>query len=265
MQQPAAITTDLLLQQDTAGARIITLNRPQQRNALSDELIANLHRAIVDADKDPAVRVLIIAGNGPGFCAGHDLHEVRDKNGIDDFRDLFARCSEMMLAITNISKPVIAAVHGIATAAGCQLVCSCDLAVASEEAKFATPGVHIGLFCSTPMVALSRKVGRNTAMKMLLTGEAINAHDAVAADLINEVVAADHLMPRCLELAALIAAKSPLTLAIGKEAFYKQCTMEIGDAYQYASEVMAQNMLKKDAQEGITAFVEKRPPKWSGE
>lgn len=252
----------VLLQDDCNGARILTLNRPQNRNALSDELIDTLRRAVLAAGEDAAVRTVIIAANGPAFCAGHDLREVRAKKTAEAYRDLFARCSEMMLSITRIPKPVIAAVHGIATAAGCQLAASCDLVVAAEDAKFATPGVHIGLFCSTPMVPLSRNVGRKTAMKMLLLGEPLDAKAAQAAGLINDIAPAAELLSRCLQIAEKIAEKSPLTLAIGKEAFYRQLEMGLADAYAYAGEVMTENMLKHDAQEGIGAFVEKRRPVW---
>ena len=254
----------ILRQEDRSGARILTLNRPQSRNALSDALIDELHNALKLADTDESVRAVIIAANGPIFCAGHDLREVRAKSGLEDFRDLFNRCSEMMLCITTISKPVIAAVQGTATAAGCQLAASCDLAIAADNAAFATPGVHIGLFCSTPMVPLSRNISRKHAMKMLLLGELLQAPEAAAVGLINESLPAEKVLPRCLELAAAIAQKSPLTLAIGKEAFYRQLEMPLADAYQYAGEVMAQNMLRQDAQEGIGAFVEKRKPQWSG-
>lgn len=255
----------VLLQSGEGGARILTLNRPQSRNALSDSLIAALHNAAEEAARDPAVRAIIIAAEGPVFCAGHDLREVRAKSGAEEYRDLFARCSEMMLAFVRAPQPVIAAVQGTATAAGCQLVATCDLAVAADGAKFATPGVHIGLFCSTPMVPLSRNIGRKQAMKMLLTGEMLGAPEAKAAGLINETVPADELLPRCLQLAAQIADKSPLTLKIGKEAFYRQLEMGLEEAYQYAGEVMTQNMLRRDAQEGIGAFVEKRKPVWRGE
>ncbi|MGI9306015.1 MAG: enoyl-CoA hydratase [Gammaproteobacteria bacterium] len=252
----------VLLREDRGGARILTLNRPRQRNALSDELIAVLHDALLDAGKDATVRAVIIAANGPVFCAGHDLREVRAKQNADEYRDLFSRCSEMMLAITRISKPVIAAVQGTATAAGCQLAASCDLAVAAEDAKFATPGVHIGLFCSTPMVPLSRNIGRKQAMQMLLLGEPLDAAAAKNAGLVNEIAPVSELLARSLHWAEMLAAKSPLTLSIGKEAFYRQLDMSLEDAYAYAGEVMVDNMMKQDAQEGIGAFIEKRPPVW---
>ena len=251
----------VLLTEDRGNARILTLNRPQSRNALSDELIASITAAMTAAEESSA-RAVIIAASGPVFCAGHDLREVRAKNGIEEYRELFSRCSEMMMSIVRTPLPVIAAVQGTATAAGCQLAASCDLAVASPKAQFATPGVHIGLFCSTPMVALSRNVGRKQAMKMLLLGEFLSAEDAQTAGLVNDVVAEDELLPRCLEWAEKIAAKSPLTLKIGKEAFYRQLEMGLDAAYEYAGEVMSQNMMTEDAQEGIGAFVEKRQPVW---
>ena len=251
----------ILLTEDRGGARILTLNRPESRNALSDELLAAVTAAMTEAAESSA-RAVIIAAAGPVFCAGHDLREVRAKNGVEAYRDLFTRCSEMMMSIVRAPLPVIAAVQGTATAAGCQLVASCDLAVASSQAQFATPGVHIGLFCSTPMVPLSRNVGRKQAMRMLLLGEFLSAEDAKSAGLVNEVVSEDKLLPQCLEWAEKIALKSPLTLKIGKEAFYRQLEMNLDEAYEYAGEVMSQNMLTEDAHEGIGAFVEKRKPVW---
>ena len=251
----------ILLTEDRGGARILTLNRPESRNALSDELLAAVTTAMTEAAESSA-RAVIIAAAGPVFCAGHDLREVRAKSGVEAYRDLFTRCSEMMMSIVRAPLPVIAAVQGTATAAGCQLVASCDLAVASSQAQFATPGVHIGLFCSTPMVPLSRNVGRKQAMRMLLLGEFLSAEDAKSAGLVNEVVPEDKLLPQCLEWAEKIASKSPLTLKIGKEAFYRQLEMSLDEAYEYAGEVMSQNMLTEDAHEGIGAFVEKRKPVW---
>ena len=251
----------ILLTEDRGGARILTLNRPESRNALSDELLAAVTEAMTEAAESSA-RAVIIAAAGPVFCAGHDLREVRAKSGVEAYRDLFTRCSEMMMSIVRAPLPVIAAVQGTATAAGCQLVASCDLAVASSQAQFATPGVHIGLFCSTPMVPLSRNVGRKQAMRMLLLGEFLSAEDAKSAGLVNEVVPEDKLLPQCLEWAEKIASKSPLTLKIGKEAFYRQLEMSLDEAYEYAGEVMSQNMMTEDAHEGIGAFVEKRKPVW---
>ena len=254
----------VLLSETKDGVCRLVLNRPQSRNALNDELIAALAAALQAADADEAARVIVLSAAGTVFCAGHDLREVRQKKGLPEYRRLFAGCAQMMLSISRLKKPVIAQVDGMATAAGCQLVASCDLAIASPRAKFATPGVHIGLFCSTPMVPLSRKVGRKTAMAMLLTGEPLAAEDAAAAGLINKVVAEDQLAAACDEWARVIADKSPLTLAIGKEAFYKQADMPLPEAYDYASEVMADNMTRQDAQEGVAAFVEKRKPVWTG-
>lgn len=256
--------TPILLKETHNGVCTLTLNRPQSRNALSDELLAALQQALAACSAAEEVRVVVIAAAGTVFCAGHDLREVKDKTDLEAQRDLFARCADVMQAVTNLPKPVIAQVGGMATAAGCQLVASCDLALASEEARFATPGVNIGLFCSTPMVALSRKVGRAVAMHMLLTGVPLTAPQALAAGLLNEVVPAAQLADKCRALAESIAAKSPLTLAIGKEAFYRQAEMPLADAYTYCSEVMAQNMMKRDAQEGISAFFEKRQPVWTG-
>jgi enoyl-CoA hydratase/carnithine racemase len=210
------------------------------------------------------VKVVILAAAGPAFCTGHDLKELRSQPGRASHQAVFRRCSELMLALLHLPKPVIAQVHGIATAAGCQLVASCDLALAAEGARFATPGVNIGLFCSTPMVALSRAVPRKQAMEMLLTGEAITAERAQAIGLINRVLPEGELESATWALAKTIAGKSPLTVKIGKEAFYRQAEMDIAAAYAYASEVMTENMLARDAAEGIDAFIEKRPPHWQG-
>lgn len=244
--------------------RALTLNRLERRNALSDSLLAALQSALDDADADPAVRVVVIAANGPVFCAGHDLQEMRQKSGLAEYRDVFDRCGKMMQTIVALSKPVIAQVQGTATAAGCQLVASCDLAVAADTAKFATPGVHIGLFCSTPMVALSRKVGAAAAMEMLLLGDAVSAAKAREIGLVNAVVPADNLADAVGDWAGKIAGKSAPVIAIGKKAFYQQATMPLARAYDYTGEVMAQNMTHPDAHEGISAFAEKRAPVWSG-
>jgi enoyl-CoA hydratase/carnithine racemase len=210
------------------------------------------------------IHVVVITGAGPAFCAGHDLREIRANPGRQSYEAVFAQCSRLMTSIVKLPKPVIARVHGVATAAGCQLVASCDLAVASEEARFATPGVNIGLFCSTPMVALSRAVGRKPAMEMLLTGEMIGAEQARQWGLVNRVVPAAALDEKVTALAREIAAKSPLTVAIGKEAFYRQAELGLDAAYAYASEVMTRNMLAHDAEEGVDAFLQKRPPRWEG-
>lgn len=254
----------LLLRGDEAGIATLTLNRPAARNALSLGLMASLQAALDDIAADPAVRVVVIAGNGPAFCAGHDLREVRATPTRAAYEDLFRRCSHLMQSLTRLPQPVIAAVRGVATAAGCQLVASCDLAVAAESARFATPGVHIGLFCSTPMVALSRNVGRKHAMEMLLTGEMIDAYGALRFGLVNRAVPEGELDQAVLALARTIADKSPLTLRIGKEAFYRQIEQGLSGAYDYAGEVMTRNMLAQDAEEGIDAFLARRPPVWKG-
>jgi enoyl-CoA hydratase/carnithine racemase len=264
----AAVSDDasapLLLRADERGVVTLTMNRPARRNALSDELIALLQAALDDIRGDAAVRAVVIAGSGPAFCAGHDLGEVRAKADLAARLDLFRRCAKLMTAITMLPKPVIARVHGAASAAGCQLAAACDLAVAEAGATFATPGVKIGLFCSTPMVALSRKIGRAPAMEMLLTGTPIGASRALSLGLINEVAdGEDALIQRAAEIAAHIAANSPQAIHIGKEAFYRQAEMTLKDAYDYTAEVMAQNLAEDDAAEGIAAFLQKRKPVWS--
>lgn len=253
----------ILLRDDTDGLCTLTLNRPQARNALSVALMAAVQDELDAIREDDTVKVVVIKANGPAFCAGHDLKEVRGL-AKDRHLALFQQCSRMMMSIVTLPKPVIASVHAMATAAGCQLVASCDLAYAAPTAKFATPGVNIGLFCSTPMVALSRNVPRKTAMEMLLSGKPLTAEKAAAMGLVNNVVAEESLEATVLDMAATIAAKSPLTLAIGKEAFYRQLEMPLEDAYMYASEVMAKNMAARDAEEGIDAFLEKRSPVWQG-
>jgi enoyl-CoA hydratase/carnithine racemase len=246
------------------GVVCLTLNRPAARNALSAGLMATLDAALREAAENPTIRVLVIAGAGPAFCAGHDLRDIKADPSEPTMRALFAQCSALMTRIVRLPKPVIARVHGVATAAGCQLVASCDLAIAAETARFATPGVNIGLFCSTPMVALSRAVGRKAAMEMLLTGDLLNAPRARELGLVNRVVPEADLDAAVLALATQIASKSPRTLAIGKEAFYRQAEMDLDTAYAYASDVMTRNMMTHDAHEGIGAFLEKRPPIWSG-
>ena len=252
----------VLLEERHEGVLRLVMNRPAQRNALSLALMRALQEALERAAGDEKCRVVIIAGAGPAFCAGHDLRELRSENRREAFERIFAQCSALMLQIVRLPKPVIAEVHGIATAAGCQLVATCDLAVASAEARFATPGVNIGLFCSTPMVALSRAVGRKPAMEMLLTGELIDAANAKTFGLVNRVVPTAELSTATMALAHQIAGKSALTLKIGKEAFYGQAELALVDAYKYASQVMTTNMLAQDAAEGIDAFLEKRPPVW---
>jgi enoyl-CoA hydratase/carnithine racemase len=245
----------------------LTLNRGGARNALSVGLMSALQEALDQAATDRAARVLIIAAEGPAFSSGHDLKEMTAQRksgdkGAASFGALFTQCSKLMQSIVRHPKPVIAQIQGIATAAGCQLVASCDLAVASSAARFATPGVNIGLFCSTPMVALSRNVSRKHAMEMLLTGEMVSAEDAHRMGLINRIVAPDALAAETMKLAQLIAGKPHGTLKIGKKAFYDQLEMGLGAAYDYASKVMTENMLAAEAEEGIGAFVEKREPRW---
>lgn len=264
----AASPSPILLQESAGGGiAVFTLNRPAARNSLSLQLIAELHAALDHIGRDDAVRALVIAANGPAFSAGHDMKELtahrnEPDRGRASFERIMSACSAMMQAIVNLPKPVIAAVQGVATAAGCQLVASCDLAIASEHATFATPGVDIGLFCSTPMVALSRNVPRKHAMHMLLTGEPVTADAAQGMGLINRVVPAGTERDAAIGLARQIAGKSAYTVKIGKAAFYRQAEMDLADAYRYASQVMAENMMAQDAEEGICAFIDKRQPTW---
>jgi enoyl-CoA hydratase/carnithine racemase len=256
-----------LLRERIGSVAVLTLNRAAARNSLSEALIAELHGALDAIAGDKQIRAVVIAANGPAFSAGHDLKELTAHRSDDDrgrayFAALMNACSAMMQAIVHLPKPVVAAVQGVATAAGCQLVASCDLAVASEAATFATPGVDIGLFCSTPMVALSRNVPRKQALEMLLTGEAISAATAKDIGLVNRVVAVGTERDAAIALAQKVALKSAHTVRIGKEAFYRQAEMSLADAYRYAAEVMTENMLARDAEEGIGAFIEKRTPKW---
>ncbi|MGF1551417.1 MAG: enoyl-CoA hydratase [Paracoccaceae bacterium] len=259
---------DLLLRElDDDGILRLTLNDGARRNALSEAMLETLGAAFAEAGADPSVRVIVLAANGPAFCAGHDLKEMTAGRAAPDggkgyFATIMALCSGVMQAVVNCPKPVIAEVEGVATAAGCQLVASCDLAVAADTARFSTPGVHIGLFCSTPMVALSRNVAAKHAMEMLLTGDMIPARRAAEIGLVNRAVASDELRATTDEMARKIAAKSSLTLATGKRAFHAQREMPLADAYAYASEVMVGNMLALDAEEGIGAFIEKRAPRW---
>ena len=254
--------TAILQQERQDGVLRLTLNRPQARNALSVALMTTLVEALGRAAADPGSRVVVIAGAGPAFCAGHDLRELREDPRRETYERIFALCSELMLTIIRLPKPVIAEVHGIATAAGCQLVATCDLAIAADEARFATPGVNIGLFCSTPMIALSRAVGRKAAMEMLLTGELIDAASARSLGLVNRVVPRAELREAVNALARHVAGKSAFTVKIGKEAFYHQAELDLAAAYRYAAEVMTANMLAEDAEEGIDAFLEKRAPVW---
>jgi enoyl-CoA hydratase/carnithine racemase len=252
----------VLLEARDRGVLRLTLNRPAARNALSVALMTALGGALDRAAAEQECRVVVIAGGGPAFCAGHDLRELRANPSRQWYEQVFRQCSELMLKIVRLPKPVIAEVHGIATAAGCQLVATCDLAVAAEDARFATPGVNIGLFCSTPMVALTRAIGRKAAMEMLLTGDLVDAPRARALGLVNRVVPRDELAAATAALAQQIASKSALTVAIGKEGFYRQIELGVADAYAYVSETMTRNMLAQDAAEGIDAFLEKRPPVW---
>jgi enoyl-CoA hydratase/carnithine racemase len=256
------------IERPEAGLLVLTLARPEARNSLSKAMLAALQSAIDAASADAAVRAIVIAGSGPAFCAGHDLREItehrRDPDAGRGFTELLMReCATFMQSLLRCPKPVIAAVEGIATAAGCQLVATCDLAVASETARFATPGVNIGLFCSTPMVALSRNVPRKRAMEMLLLGEMLTAREAAEYGLINRVVAAGTTLEAALGLARTVASKPPVTLAIGKEAFYRQAEMSLAAAYDYASGVMVKNMMHAESEEGIGAFLEKRTPDWN--
>ena len=256
----------LLRERDNAVVTLV-LNRPQPRNSLSEVLLTELSGALADIASDRTVRAVILGANGPAFCAGHDLKELTSRRsdpdgGRDYFRSIMVACSAMMQQIVNLPQPVIAAVQGTASAAGCQLVASCDLAVASRAAKFATPGVNIGLFCSTPMVALSRNVPRKHAMEMLLTGELITAEKAAEIGLVNRVVAPGEERSAAMALAAQMTSKSSHVLKIGKQAFYRQADMSLAAAYSYASEVMTENMMAHDAEEGICAFIDKRNPKW---
>jgi enoyl-CoA hydratase/carnithine racemase len=265
---PAAAAGGGELKSERAGAvRILTLARPEQRNSLSEAMLRALQAAITAADGDDSVRAVVLAAEGPVFCAGHDLKELTGRRSDADGgraydAEIMRRCSDMMRSIVRCRKPFIAAVQGPALAAGCQLVATCDLAVAATHATFATPGVNIGLFCSTPMVALARNVPRKRAMEMLLLGEALAADKAAEFGLVNRVVPAARVLAEALALADVIASKPKATVAIGKEAFYRQLEMELDAAYTYAAGVMVENMLHAEAKEGIGAFLEKRQPDW---
>jgi enoyl-CoA hydratase/carnithine racemase len=259
----------VLVREERGPIAILTLNRPQSRNSLSEQLLKDLLEAFGGLSASQTIRAVVIAGAPPAFCAGHDLREIAARRQDADrgrafFEHLMRLCSNVMLSIITCPKPVIAAVNGIATAAGCQLVASCDLAIAAPDARFATPGIDIGLFCSTPMVALSRNVGRKHAMEMLLLGEMISAEKAAAIGLVNRVAPTGDALPAALDMASEIASKSAAILKIGKQAFYRQCELPVAEAYDYASRVMVENMLHRDADEGIGAFLEKRPPRWGG-
>ncbi|WP_438346264.1 enoyl-CoA hydratase [Methylorubrum populi] len=254
---------DLLLREDRDGVATLTLNRPQARNALSLGLLEALREAFAGLSQDDSVRAVVLAASGPAFCAGHDLKEMtgyraESDRGAKKFEELFALCSGVMMAIPALPQPVIAAVEGVATAAGCQLVASCDLAVAGAEARFATPGVQIGLFCSTPMVALSRNLSRKAAMRMLLTAEMADAETARHLGLVNDVVEAGGALAAAQALAAGIVARNPYTVRVGKRAFYEQLEMPLAEAYAHAGRVMTQNMLARAAEEGIEAFLHRK-------
>src|SRR6516164_4236564 len=265
---PAVDTSaPVLLRERDGEIAILVLNRPAVRNSLSEALLTALTSAFTDIAGDKSIRAVVLAANGTAFCAGHDLKELTARRSDSDggrgyFRHIMTTCSAMMQQIVNLPQPVIAAVEGVASAAGCQLVATCDLAVASSAAKFATPGVAIGLFCSTPMVALSRNVSPKHAMEMLLTGELITAEHAARIGLINTVTEPGRERDEALKLAKAIAAKSAVTVKLGKEAFYRQIEMPLHEAYSYTAEVMVENMLARDAEEGIGAFIDKRQPKW---
>ena len=259
-----AVRTTQVLEVERAGeVATLWLNRPAQRNALSRELMAGVIGALEEIGEQPEVRVVVLAGRGPAFSAGHDLSEMAGLE-LDDYREIFELCTRMMTAIHELPQPVIARVHGIATAAGCQLAAACDLVVASSEARFATPGVKIGLFCTTPMVEVARSVGRKRALELLLTGTPIDAETAAEWGLVNKVVAPSELDAATDELARRIASASSLVVGIGKRAFYRQIDLGLDAAYDHCQEVMSQNATAEDAQEGMSAFLEKRQPTWRG-
>ena len=262
MPTTASAATAVLSREDRAGVATITLQRPAARNALSMALMTALLQTLEAISADTTIKVVILKGAGPAFCSGHDLKELRANPGRTFIEQTFRTCARLMLTITRLRQPVIAQVHGIATAAGCQLVATCDLAVSEEGARFATPGVNIGLFCSTPMVALTRAVGRKAAMEMLLLGEMVDAGHAREIGLVNRVVPLDALDAAVRDIADRIAAKSPRVLAIGKEAFGNQIEMGLEQAYAYTADVMIENMMLHDAAEGIDAFLQKRQPCW---
>lgn len=257
----------ILLRTDAGHVATLMLNRPQARNALSEAMIASLKQELARIATDRSIRAVVLGANGPAFSAGHDLKEMTAHRADGDqgrayFTEILGRCAAMMQAIIRLPQPVIAAVEGVATAAGCQLVASCDLAVAGEGARFCTPGVHIGLFCSTPMVALSRNLSNKHAMEMLLLGEMVSAPDAHRFGLVNRVVPEGQAIAHAQELAAVIASKAPATVKIGKRAFYEQREMTLEAAYRHAGAVMVENMLARDAEEGIAAFMDRREPQW---
>jgi enoyl-CoA hydratase/carnithine racemase len=252
-----------VIREDQGGVATLWLNRPDQFNALSESMLDALQAQLDNLADDAGVRCVVLAARGKAFCAGHDLREMRGKPELEHYRTLFNRCSRVMQGIQALPVPVIARVHGIATAAGCQLVASCDLAIASRSARFAVSGINVGLFCSTPSVALSRNLSPKRAFDMLVTGRFVDAETAAAWGLINEAVADDALDAALAQKTAAILSKSPAAMRYGKSMFYRQRQMALGDAYAYASDVMARNMMEQDAGEGIDAFLAKRPPKWA--
>lgn len=254
----------VLLREDRDGITTLTLNRPKQYNAMSEAVLAALQQELDRIAEDETVRVVVIAAKGKAFCAGHDLKQMRANPSETYYQNLFDQCSRMMMSINRLPQPVVAKVQGIATAAGCQLVAACDLAVAVDTARFATSGINVGLFCSTPAVAVSRNLSRKKALEILLTGDFIDAQTALAEGLVNRVVPAEQLDAAVAELAETIKAKSPVAVSTGKAMFYRQLEMGLEEAYHYASETMACNMMAEDAGEGIDAFMEKRPPVWKG-
>ncbi|WP_310450067.1 enoyl-CoA hydratase [Sulfuritalea sp.] len=264
MNAPEQSTLPILMREDKDGVATLTLNRPTQFNSLSEEMLAELQAALDAIAKDVSVRAVVIAGAGKAFCAGHDLKQMRANHSKAYMQKLFKQCGKVMMSITEMPQPVIARIHGIATAAGCQLVAMCDLAVAAEGAKFAVSGINVGLFCSTPSVALGRAMGRKQAMEMLLTGDFIDAAEAQRRGLINRVVPLDQLDAEVKKLTDSICAKSAVAVGMGKQMFYKQLEMGLDGAYQLASETMACNMMADDAAEGIDAFMQKRKPEWKG-
>lgn len=259
-----AAVSPLLLSQTRDGVRTLTLNRGERYNPLSREMLAALEQALDETANDASVRVVVIAGAGKGFCAGHDLKEIRTHADAAWHRELFDACGRMMVKLTQLPQPVIARVHGMAVAAGCQLVSMCDLAVASEEARFALPGINFGLFCSTPAVGVGRNIARKRVMEMLVTGDMIDAKTALDWGLVNRVVPAGELDAAVCHFVDRILAKSPAVVALGKRAFYAQMDRTLGDAYALTSGTMTCNLAEPDAMEGIDAFVERRTPRWGG-
>jgi enoyl-CoA hydratase/carnithine racemase len=264
MNAPLSPELSILLRDDRDGIATLTLNRPTQFNSLSEEMLTELQAALDAIAADASIRAVVIAGAGKAFCAGHDLKQMRANHSKDYMRQLFAQCGKVMTTITRLPQPVIARIHGVATAAGCQLVAMCDLAVASDNARFAVSGINVGLFCSTPSVALGRAMGRKEAMEMLVTGDFIDAAEAQRRGLINRVVPSDQLDAEVKKLTDSICAKSSVAVAMGKQLFYRQLEMGLDAAYQLASETMACNMMTEDAAHGIDCFMAKEKPVWRG-